>query len=276
LQNELAALENRWRRRLEMQQREVSKKSIPSIPVPIHHHNRLPPAQISAFSHFLAPSRQSVVHENNFTNTLIPVTAPQGQSELTQTALWLDRSNTILSSNSTSVNVNREIKEVEKLINEVPNKNTLAAIPGLIHGRNPNDGMSINGSINNIIPSRLPISYSNEMKQIPVSHATHIVGSTGFKTKPQDSMHQHFSAPLPMYEQHDSHQHNSKKQKRSLSVDSVPSITIYSGSSSNKTSGPDTSTSGEEDAETLVRFFNSVRQESYNASTHLQNENRVT
>jgi hypothetical protein len=83
VQAELDALERRWRRRLDMQQREAAKKAAASAAT----------AAASCRSHFHAPSsNQSATVSATHT-----VAIPQ-ETIVAQTASWLDRANAILAS----------------------------------------------------------------------------------------------------------------------------------------------------------------------------------
>jgi len=124
-QGELRALERRWRRRLEMQQRESAKKAAASVAASGRHniHTHL--------THIKPCGQQSLLvdasNNNQFDQT----------SLATKTASWLDRANAILSSQNSSMShqdhhqgsvdipayvsdYKKELQEVQRLINEGP------------------------------------------------------------------------------------------------------------------------------------------------------------
>jgi len=111
-QSELVSLERRWKRRLEIQQRESAKKrAAAAVSESLH---------MRGIISNLPPAKSSLQHSLN--------TSSNG---LAQTASWLDRANAILSNTqyrkeeSTSIvvhedSVKKEMEEVQRLIHEGP------------------------------------------------------------------------------------------------------------------------------------------------------------
>lgn len=138
-QAELDALEIRWRRRLEMQQRESAKKAAASAAAA----NAASRATITVQG---VPVSMLGVNSQNTTDSQLQ------QSAVTQAATWLDRANVILMGNSPSHNyqekrmdetrssnssmedsLEHQMKEVQRLIYEGPMiQQTTAGLPNLL------------------------------------------------------------------------------------------------------------------------------------------------
>lgn len=281
-----------------MQQREVSKKSLASITASVvSNHNRISSSQVpSTFSHFLVPSRSphpsneplgpgSAVAHTTGAGTLPSSTISnshhQGQVEITQTATWLDRANTILSNRRFETNVDSEIKEVEKLIHEGPSiKHTLAAIPGMLQ-RDSNAR-----KFPNIITSSKFNGISSDSNSVQMSSSlfsndcssNSINNNSSIPYEQQQQQQQQQQQSQQIYSNHSpsGFEHDKKKQRRSVSANNLPSLMT---SAAPPTPAPPSAkdirtSSGEEDAEALVSFLNSVREESYRAAS-TQNGHRV-
>lgn len=158
-QAELDALERRWRRRLEMQQRESAKKAAASAAAAaaaasgrshMHGHINQGPVQQGA-----VPSQVIMQHPS------VPVAGGNvKQQAVAQTASWLDRANAVLSGNSTAplpkpasshipgknedtstssvespTEIERQMKRVQQLIHEGPIiQQTTVGLPHLLDG----------------------------------------------------------------------------------------------------------------------------------------------
>lgn len=136
---ELDALERRWRRRLEMQQRESAKKAAASAAAA----NAASRATVTVQG---VPVSMLGVNSQNSTDSQLQ------QSAVTQAATWLDRANVILMGNSPSQNyrekrtdetrssnssmedsLEHQMKEVQRLIYEGPMiQQTTAGLPNLL------------------------------------------------------------------------------------------------------------------------------------------------
>jgi hypothetical protein len=154
-QAELDALERRWRRRLEMQQRESAKKAAASAAAAS--------AAASGRSHFQMPSNQSAAVPAQV------VAIPHLKEVIvTRTATWLDRANAILGVGATGESINQQqqsvngscdhanavrslpakeiedqMKEVQRLIYEGPIiQQSTAGLPHLLDQSSGGDNLS--------------------------------------------------------------------------------------------------------------------------------------
>lgn len=155
-QAELDSLERRWRRRLEMQQRESAKKAAASAAAA---------SAVSGRSHGFVTQCTMNMNGSTIGSTagLMNTQAPPGSSVVTQTASWLDRASTILNETGAAHTmgvtvpctnqkfsltheqaqaleslpkneIEKQMKEVERLIHEGPViQQTNAGLPLVLH-----------------------------------------------------------------------------------------------------------------------------------------------
>ena len=257
---ELAALEKRWRRRLEMQQREITKKNLASLSPPstLSSPNRFSHTRGQAtFPHYIVPTRPNVCNKSILTSNS---PSHQGQVQIAQTATWLDRASTILSKSTPDLNVDKQIKEVEKLIHEGPNiKNTLASIPSLLQ----RNAFRRESPATLSSPSHLMTSTALQKEQAAQKSLNGTSNNKQQLSMPADyskgTLFPTYAANVP------------KKRRRSFSTTELTSITSQIKTQTNTKLA---TSSGKEDAEALVSFLNSVRAESYRASC--KNGNHLT
>lgn len=222
-QAELINLEKRWRRRLEMQQREASKKSAVLSPSMSN----------SSYTHHLGtPHGGSASNSGNHTQARY---LSSGQHIVAQTATWLDRANSVLAASASNVTsatttgsteVENQMKEVQQLIYEGPSiQKSSAGLPHLIQ--------------------------SAATTQPPPSQAQHAE---------TDIDHQNKSTPLHQQRSSSLSPSVLPTSKRPRISSSENNLIVNADDDS---SSPSASiTAGKEDAEALVGFLNSVRRES--------------
>lgn len=232
-QAELMSLEKRWRRRLEMQQREASKKSAvlsPSMSNPSYTH------------HLGTPHGGSASSSGNHTHQSARYLS-SGQHIVAQTATWLDRANSVLAASASnvtsatttgSIEVENQMKEVQQLIYEGPSIQKSSA--GLTH------------LIQSAATTQPPPSQAQHA-ETDIDHQNNVVDRNSHKSTP---LHQQGSSSLSP-----SVLPTSKRPRRSSSENNL----IVNAD--DDSSSPSASiTAGKEDVEALVGFLNSVRRES--------------
>jgi len=213
-QSELDTLERRWRKRLEMQQREAAKK------------------QAASAAAAAAAVSGRMLQGKNLPNSL---GTNGSRAVVAQTASWLDRANAILSQThiparseqenkivkTSSDEVEKEMKEVERLIHEGPIiQKTSAGLPTLLEKSMSNDAL-IKPTQSNDGPNKRKV--------------TDVMPTKGVNTPIQFNDHLKNVSPSD----NNASRFNDKRMRRSFSYNNVQD---------------------HEDAATLMGFLSSVRQ----------------
>lgn len=266
-QEELRVLEERWRKRLEMQQKESAKKQAASAAAAAA---AAVSGAVSGRYLNLLPSPQVASSTTTFGNN--PV--------VTQTASWLDRANAILSSkkvdgngkghvsNSTSQvsSEEKEMKEVQRLIHEGPIiQKTSAGITSMLSSNSKESVPNNNASEQNQQQQQEQPSISSSSKAMPTP-ASDAPGatslpkpkyytdrtdfqSTGLTYDTTGSRNNVNKMQLPAINHFGIPEHSTQRMKKSLSTSYLPSSATES-----------TMDNAAEDAATLMGFFTSVRE----------------
>ena len=231
IQSELDALERRWRKRLEIQQKEAAKKQAASAAA----------AAAAVSGRMLGKSLHTSLGSNG------------NRAVVAQTASWLDRANAILTQShsnegteqereivkSTSDEVEKEMKEVEQLIHEGPIiQQTSAGLSTLLQQKSLI--LSTNESAKNATSNS--IDASNKRKVSDDTSTTN--NNTGVQLGNVKHQVQFYQSSSEDYSESQTHFHD-KRMRRSFSYNNVQD---------------------HEDAVTLMGFLSSVRQAAASSS----------